>query len=544
MPARGGALVATVRTEPRTFNRFVARDSTSEVVNLLLNAKLVRINRVTDELEPWLAERWTATDDGRTYTLTLREARFSDGTPFTSADVLFAFEAAYDAATGSGIGEALRVGDKPLAVTAPDARTVVVRFPSPFGPGLRMLDTVPILPRHRLERALRAGTLKDAWGVATPPAELAGLGPFRLREYVPGQRLTFERNPHYWRKDERGTPLPYLDRVTLDIVPDQNGEMLRLEAGQADLTQSEIRPDDYPALKRSAGAGRVRLVDLGVGLDPSFLWFNLKPDAMARDPRRPWLQHADLRRAISHAVDRQAFADAVYRGAASPVFGPVTPGNRVWYSPDTPTYPYDPARATRLLRDIGLVDRNGDGIADDAAGRPAAFSLLTQKGNTARERAAAVLQEDLRKIGLQVDVVALEFGALIDRVTRGDYDAVFFGPQATDTDPASNVDFWLSSGSFHFWNPNQPRPATAWEQRIDELMARQVATTDQAERRTLFFEVQRIFATELPAIAFAAPRIIVAMSARVTRATPALLRPQVLWNPDVLAVAPAASTER
>lgn len=544
-PERGGSLVATVRTEPRTFNRYAARDSTSDLVSLLLNAKLVRINRVTDTLEPWLAERWSASDDGLTYTLTLRDARFSDGTPFTSADVVFAFEAVYDPATGSPIGDALRVGGKPLTVSAPDARTVAITFPSPFGPGLRLLDGLPILPRHRLEQALRSGTLKDAWGVTTAPAEIAGLGPFVLREYVPGQRLVFGRNTHYWRRDKDGTPLPYIDRLTLEIVPDQAGEMLRLESGQADLTQSEIRPEDYAALKRSADAGRLRLIDLGVGVDfPSFLWFNLKPEAKAKDPRRHWLQHADLRRAISHAVDRQAFADAVYRGAAVPVHGPVTPGNRVWYSSDTPTYPYDPERAKALLGTLGLTDRNGDGIAEDPSGHPAAFSLITQKGNTARERSAAVLQEDLRKIGLRVDIAALEFGALIDRITRADYDAVYFGPQASDTDPANNLDFWRSTGTFHFWNANQPRPATEWERRIDELMERQIATTDAAERHRLFAEVQRIFAAELPAIAFAAPRIIVAMSTRVTNATPALLRPQVLWNPDVLAVVPAASSSR
>jgi peptide/nickel transport system substrate-binding protein len=281
-----------------------------------------------------------------------------------------------------------------------------------------------------------------------------------------------------------------------------------------------------------------------VGLDPSFLWFNLKPEAKASDPRRHWLQHADLRRAISHAVDRQAFAETVYRGAAVPVHGPVTPGNRLWYSNEPATYPYDPDRARALLAGLGLADRNGDGISEDASGRPAAFSLLTQKGNTARERSAAVLQEDLRRIGLRVDVVALEFGALIDRITRAEYDASYFGPQASDTDPASNLDFWRSSGAFHFWNAGQPRPATEWERRIDELMDRQIATTDQVERRRLFTDVQRIFAAELPAIAFAAPRIMVAMSARVANATPALLRPQVLWNPDVLAVSPTSSSDR
>ena len=131
---------------------------------------------------------------------------------------------------------------------------MVVRFPSPFGPGIRLLDNLAILPRHKLEAALNAGTLAKAWDLSTPPAEIVGLGPFVLKTYQPGQRLVFERNPRYWRTDERGQRLPVLDRLTLEIVPDQNAELLALQTGQIDFTQTEVRPEDYATLKRAADA--------------------------------------------------------------------------------------------------------------------------------------------------------------------------------------------------------------------------------------------------------------------------------------------------
>jgi len=432
----------------------------------------------------------------------------------------------------------MQVDGKPLQVSAPDESTLIVKFPAPFGPGVRLLDNLPILPRHRLESALQAGTLATAWGPKTPPSGLAGLGPFVLEEYQPGQRLVFARNPHYWRKDAAGAALPYLDRLTLEIVPDQNAELLRLQTGQLDFTQSEIRAEDYAALKRVADTGRLVLYDLGVGLDPDSFWFNLDPASKAADPQRPWLRRVELRRAISHAVDRKAFVDTVFLGAAVPVYGPVTAANRRWYVPDLPRFDYEPDAAQKLLESLGLRDRDGDGTLDDPGGLPARFTLVTQKGNSALERGAAVIRDDLARIGLKVDVVPLEVGALIDRLERGDYEAVYFRFLTTDFDPALNLDFWLSRGGAHVWHPGQKQPATEWERQIDELMKQQVTSLDDQHRKALFADVQRIFAEQLPIVHFAAPRVLVATSARVLNATPAVLRPTILWNPDELAVKP------
>ena len=527
MSGPADTLVASIRTEPRSFNRYIARDLTTTVVTYLTHAALIRIDRVTNQLEPELAQSWELLADRRTYRLRLRpNLQFSDGAPFSADDVVFSFRAIYGP-IDSVLADTLQVRGQPLTVVAEDAATVTIRFPSPFGPGLRLLDGVPMYPRHRLEPALDAGTFRSTWGPSAPPSEMAGLGPFVLRRYEPGQRLTFDRNPYYW---QRG--LPKLAHVVLQVVPEQDAELLQLENGGIDLTQGEVRPSDVPALRRAASAGRIALADVGVGLDGDLLWLNLT-SAKARDPRSRWLQHGDFRRAIAHSIDRRAFVDTVHLGAAVPADSIVSPGNREWHA-EAPAPAYDVPNANRLLASLGLSDRDGDEMLEDRDGHAVRLTLLTQKGNTSLERGASVIRESLAQVGVRVDVVALEVGTLIDHVIRGAYDAAYFKLLTTDTDPALNLDFWLSSGSAHMWNPDQRTPSTAWEAEIDALMEKVSTTLDTDRRRALFAEVQRIMAREVPVLCFAFPRLPIAVNSRVADARPAPFRPPLLWNPAVI----------
>ena len=425
----------------------------------------------------------------------------------------------------------------PLKVEAPDASTVVLTLAAPFAPGLRLIAGIPILPRHKLQAALDAGQFSAAWSAATPPSEIAGLGPFVLVEHASGQRLVFARNPRYWRKDAAGAQLPYLDKLTVLIVPDQNTEALRMQTGEIDLMGSgEIRPEDYAAFKRIAEQGRLRLIDAGVGLDPSLLWFNMSPARVA-NPRTAWFRQKAFRQAISCAADRQGIVNTVHLGAAVPIYGPITPANRLWYSEPTSKCDRDPARARALLASAGLTDRNGDGMLEDASGAPVRFSILTHRGHTIRERTVAVLQEQLRQVGLAVDVVTLDPPAIVQRWSKGDYDSIYFAVQASGTDPALNPQFWLSSGNFHFWNPEQPAPSTDWERRIDDLFRQQAVEMRLPERQRLVAEAARIIEDELPVIYFAAAKVTLTLSSRVANPQPAPLIPQLLWSSDTLAMA-------
>jgi peptide/nickel transport system substrate-binding protein len=536
---RGGDLLVSLRSDPQSFNWITRRDSSAYLVTLLTQAWLVRVNRLTDTVEPWLAESWAASPDGLRYTIRLRQGvTFADGAPFTADDVVFSLAAAYDEKGGSMIADSMRVGGKNLTADAVDPATVVVTFPGPFGPGLRLFDNLPILPRHKLRDTIGVdGGLAAAWRTSANLADLTGLGPFTIAEYAAGRRLVFARNPRYFRKDASGAQLPLVDRVVVEIVSDQSAETLRLESGQIDVSANEIRLEDYAIFKRAADAGRLKLHDVGVAVSADSLWFNLKPGAFKGDPRAAWIQRDELRKAISLAVDRKVFADTVYLGAAVPLYGPITPGNKAWYVPELPQPPHDPAKAKALLASIGLADRDGDGTLEDAASRPGRFTLLTAKGQTALERGVAVIRDELARIGLAVDIVPLEANALVGTFLGGKpYDAVYFGLIPSDTDPALILDFWLSSGGSHLWNAGQAAPATPWERQIDQLMAKQAAALDQGERRLLFTEVQKIFAQHEPMLYFAAPRIYVATSARVQNVEPMLRRPQALWSPDTIAL--------
>ena len=534
---RGGQIVASIRAEPRTFNRFIARDQTTEVLTFLMQGRLVRVNRATFELEPWLAETWESSADGRTHTLHIRpDVTWSDGAPFTSADVLFSLRAVYDPEVDSVVASSLMAGGQPIRATALSLQDVVLTFAEPSGPGLRLLDGLPILPEHKLGAALASGTFAAAWNTSTPPADVVGTGPFVLREYQPGQRVVLDRNPRYWRTAADGMTLPYLDRVVLQIVPEQNAELLRIQSGETDLTSSELRPEDYVPIRRAEADGQLRLIELGVGPDADAFWFCLKPDATRADPRDAFVQQPEFRQAISHAVDREVFAETVFLGAAVPVWGPVTPGNTQWFWPDVPRYLHDDARARALLQSIGLEDRDGNGVVEDDQGTEARFTVITQRGIGWYERGTSVLREELAGIGIALDIAPLEFGTMIQRMLACDYDAMYFRPVATDLDPAGNMDFWLSSGSAHFWNLAQRVAATEWEQRIDTLMLEQAATLDSERRRLQFNLVQRIFAENLPVLYFAAPRMYYAHSPRLRGVVPSVLRPPVLWNVDSLSV--------
>ena len=534
---KGGTLTSSLRSEPRTFNRLVARDVPVDLFSILTGSKLVRVNRATQEVEPALAEKWTVSADSLTYTLTLRDGvTWSDGTLFTSADVLFTFQAIYDPKVDSLLASALKIGGKPLTLAAPDAKTVVVTFPSTFGPGIALLDNAPVVPKHKYEAALKAGTFAKAIGVDTPPADLVSIGPFKLTTYAPGQRLVFDRNPAYWKKDVTGLQLPYLDQVILEIVPDQNAELVRLQSGQFDMLQQQIRSEDIATLRPLEEQGKLRLIELGVGADPDLFFFNLRSPYWAKDPRREWITTKEFRQAISHAIDREAFANSVFLGAGVPIWGPVTPGNQQWFSPNVRRYGHSVERAREILSGLGLANRDADEWLEDPKGTEARFTVIAYRGNSSVERGAAILRDELKPVGIAVDVVLLEQGALIQRMLKGDFESIYFVVTQTNLDPAMNSDFWLSSGSAHLWNIGQPKPATDWEKEIDDLMGVVMSSVDQTERKRAFNDIQKIFADNLPVLYFVAPRLYMGVSTRTGGLTPSILRPQLLWNADRITV--------
>jgi peptide/nickel transport system substrate-binding protein len=319
-------------------------------------------------------------------------------------------------------------------------------------------------------------------------------------------------------------------------VPDQNAELVRQQGGQLDLLQQPNRAEDIATLRQLEQQGRLKLIELGVSADPDPFFFNLRSPFWAKDPRREWITRKEFRHALSHAVDREAFANTIYLGAAVPVWGPVTPGNTKWFSPNIQRYGHSAERAREILAGLGLANRDADEWLEDARGTEARFTLLVFRGNTQIERGAAFIRDELRKVGIAVDVAALEQGAVVQRMLKGDFEAIHFTMAVTNLDPAMSPDFWLSSGAAHIWNIGQPTPATEWEKQIDDLMKTVTGSVDQQERKRAFEEVQKIFAEHLPAIYYVAPRLYMGVSTRISGMRPSILRPQLLWDAEHMTV--------
>jgi peptide/nickel transport system substrate-binding protein len=201
----GGPLVVSQRAEPQTLNPVTAMDGNSREIIGLIAADLIHINRYSQLTEPALANSWKASADGRQYTLRLRRGvRFSDGHPFDADDVIFTFGVYLDSAMHSPQRDLLIVGGKPIDVHKIDAYTVRFELAQPYAAGERLFDSVAMLPRHRLKKLYDEKALAGAWTLSTPPEQIVGLGPFRLKAYSPGQRIILEPNPYYWKIDEKG----------------------------------------------------------------------------------------------------------------------------------------------------------------------------------------------------------------------------------------------------------------------------------------------------------------------------------------------------
>ena len=271
----GGRLVASWHSEPKTLNPASAVDVVSKELVGLLHADLIHINLSTQHTEPALARSWKVSADGKHYTLELRRGlRFSDGHPFDADDVVFSFQAYLDAKVHSPQRDLLEVGKASIQVQKLGPYRVEFDLAEAYAAAERIFDGVAILPRHLLERTYRDGKLAEAWGLSMDPAAVAGLGPFRLKQYTPGQQVVLERNPYYWKMDAAKHRLPYLDQLTFLIVPTEDAEVIRFQAGDLDVLE-KINAENYAVLDREQNGRGYRLFNLGAGLEYDFLFFNL-----------------------------------------------------------------------------------------------------------------------------------------------------------------------------------------------------------------------------------------------------------------------------
>jgi peptide/nickel transport system substrate-binding protein len=538
--ARGGNLVLAVAAAPTNFNGMLGAGLPNKIITDRLSADLVHINRISLQLEPSLATRWETDKTGRIYTIHLRHGvRFSDGSAFSADDAIFSFQALTDPKNDCPLAGQMEVDGAFPAIKKIDDYTVQLTFQRPIGMGLRMLDSVPMVPQKRLLKAAQEGHFDSVWGPAANPEDVVGLGPFRLKEYQSGVKVVLERNPYYWKKDSRGITLPYLDTITFLILSDFNSEALRFQQGEIDMVSSPyLNPENYAMLRRSSKGLVLR--DLGAGLTMDYLWFNLNRGSNSAgkpyvDPEKLAIfEKSEFRRAISCALDREGMIRSILLGLGAPQYGPVSSGNSQWHNAGIPPTKYNPARAREMLAHVGLRDVNGDGVLEyGEKQRPLEISLYTARGNSIREKTAQVIQDNLSKIGIRIGVQLLLPNEIASRFLGSfEYEAILFGFTPTDVAPDLQTNLWYSNGNVHFWQPNQKKPERPWEAEIDSLISRLVRSLHPADRTASFNQAQAIWAREMPAIPTIAPNILTGSSPLLGNVRPSLLAPHLIWNAE------------
>ncbi len=541
---RGGTLSYRITAPPKTFNYLVADDEASILTAFyLLNSRPMEFDHATQKYRAALAESWTFGPDRQTVDLKLREGlKFSDGHPITTEDLAFSLAAMYDERTlASSWKDSMSMNDKPIATKIIDERDMQFIFPEPVAAIENYLDNLAVLPKHILNADFEAGKLAESWKITTPPETIVTSGPFTVESAGAGDRIVLKRNPHYWRKDDKGTQLPYIDQLALEIVSDSNQSLVRLNQNTLDIVD-RIRPADYASLLNSPGA--VKAYDLGPGLGVDNIWFNLNKTtkdgkAVGNPTKYAWFSDKRFRQAISAAVDRTSISTATLQGLATPLYGFVSPANRAWIDPALPKIEYSLEKASKLLTDAGFVKRGSADAPElfDGKGNRVEFSLLVPAENEPRKLMAAVIQEDLAKLGIKMNVVPVEAQAVSVAWNKSyDYEAILLGLTVSGIEPTTYANFLLSTAAVHQWQPSQKTPATEWEARIDKLFAEQAGEGDPQKRAAIFNEIQRIVAEESPVIPVVSRHIVSAANTRLGNYSPSSMFPYSIWNVDEIFV--------
>jgi peptide/nickel transport system substrate-binding protein len=413
----------------------------------MTHASLVRLDAAGNPV-PELAGAWE-TPDPLTYVFSLREgAAFHDGRPLTSADVRDTFTWILDPANRSPHRATYR---HVAAIEAPDARTVVFRLSEPFAPFLSTM----------VRGIVPSGSPAGGY---TPPA---GAGPYRIDDVSPdgeAQLSAFDGC--------LGGP-PAIRAVTVKFIPDSNIRFLELKMGSVNFALNGVDPDMLPA---AAKAERLA-VEEAPGGNVSYLGFNLRDRALS-DPR--------VRRAIALSIDRAAIVRTIWKGHAD-IVDTILPAGSWAHDPELPAILPDPARAKRLLDEAGYRDPDGAG--------PLPRLRLTYKTsqNEVRRRVATVIQEQLRQIGINVEIQSLEWGTFFSDIKKGNfqlYGLTWVG--IFDPDIYYHA-FHSASGP-----PDGANRGGYANERVDRLTEAARREPSREKRRAMYLEVQRILARDLP----------------------------------------------
>lgn len=509
-------LVLSTLSDPKTFNPILSQESPN-IFGFTFEG-LTSTDGLTGDVIPALAESWDVSEDGRTIVFTLREGlQWSDGEDLTADDVVFTYDVLFNPDIPTNSRDGFRIGTQGLlpTVSKVDDRRVQFSLPEPFAPMLRN-TALEIIPEHILRPTVEnrgadgSPFFLSTWGTDTPTAQIITNGPYRLGQYVPGERVVFERNPYYWRRDAAGNPQPYIEQIVWQVVGSTDTAFLQFRSGGLDSVG--VQPAFFSLLKQEEERGNFTIYNGGPDLGTSFFFFNLNRASRNGRPlvdpvRSRWFNNTAFRQAISYAIDRDTMVNNIFQGLGNPQTSPISVPSPYFAPPEMGirTYDYNPERALELLTAAGF-SRNPAGQLVDADGNRVRFTLITNSGNRVRESIGAQIKSDLERIGIQVDFQPLAFNVLVDRLTDSlEWEACVLGLTG-GLEPNGGANVWLLDGALHAFNqqagpsqaPLEGWQAADWERRIADLYIQAAQVVDEAERFELYKETQQITQEYLP----------------------------------------------
>jgi peptide/nickel transport system substrate-binding protein len=464
-PEEGGTVVRRLSADIITLNPVMAASMYDRYVDFYLFTPLVHFD-VNLQVIPGLAEKWEISPDGKQYTFHLNpSATFSDGSPVRASDALFTLKKIVDPQT-----EAPQIagGFEQLDLRATrvvDDHTIVIAFKEAFAPQLTKFNDLLVLPEHVYSR----GDFKSDFA-----SRAVGTGPYRLVRRVPGKEILLERRPEYWG------PRPYLQRVLFKVIADDTTAWNAMKRGDI---------DDSGDLATDTWAMESRNPELQKYIDFR-RFYTLNYNFIPWNNRNPILSDKRLRRALAMCIDLQSIINNLYRGTARAMNGPFTPDQ--WaYNPDIPVIEYNPQEALRILRSLGWLDTDGDGILDKNR-RPLKLEMLIFSGSSASHPFAQLFQAELKKIGVQLDITPLDSSAFIQRVLAGNYECAYLN---WNLDPDPDTFGILHSSQIP---PKGQNFVFYTNPQADRLMEEGRRQLDQAKRIPIYRQLHALLAADQP----------------------------------------------
>ncbi len=521
---KGGVFTQAITTAPVTFNYYNAIDGATQTVLNNVFDRLLTLNPYSNKIYPSLVDSWKFSDDGLVLTMKLRDIKWSDGTPFTSDDVIFTVDSlANNADLRANFTAQLRIGGKSLKFERIDDRNFKIIMPVQYGAILNVLTFFPIMPKHKLEQFDPKGKPADfarAWATDSKLSEIVGTGPFALSSYVANQKVTLTRNPNSWRKDPSDNQLPYTDKLEYLVITSPEAQLAQLKAGTLDSLT--ITGAQFPDMKAAeVRDGKVRVLR-GIGLNsPPWHWsFNMdssNPDLakVFRDLR--------FRQAMTVALNRDRIIESVFNGLASLPGHGVAPTSD-WYFNTKQYFPtWNLKEADTILDSMGLKDTDGDGVRNIGTGKQLEFALTHAADSSVAPAMAAVIQNDLKQIGIRVNLRGVAGNTVLGTGQAGNFDSILltFGDQA---DPQLRKDIWQPGRGLNYWRKSlQPVGSAAintktmfpYEKRIFQIFEEAEKLGDQNRRKALYDEWQVLFAKHMPVILITKPDVLAVANNRI-----------------------------